>query len=165
MKNWLPVLLFATAIIACGMWLYSQQASLLPKEPETSGLQDRDVLTMYIAGQPIQVEAVTTPESIALGLSGRTAIGQDGMLFVLPERRIASFWMKDMLFDLDLIWIDGETITNITPNVPAPSPGTQLSDLPSYSSNVLVTMVLEVPAGTAREKNWKIGDVAVLRQE
>lgn len=123
---------------------------------------DRSVATLAIQGVPLSVEVVNTPASITKGLSGRTEIGQDGMLFVLGRREMASFWMIDMLFDLDLIWIDGNTIVNITSNVPAPAATVAAQSLPTYPSGVLVTHVLEVPAGTAQAGGWHTGDFVEL---
>lgn len=127
-------------------------------------IPDRSVVKLLIDEQPTSVEVVNLPASITLGLSGRSEIGQDGMLFVLPTRRIVSFWMKEMLFDLDFIWIDGDTIVSITPNVPAPKPGLSLSQLPSYSSSVPVTHVLEVPAEWSKQRGWKIGSKILVSQ-
>lgn len=113
---------------------------------------DRELITLGVGNvHELRVEAVTTPESITQGLSGRTEIGSEGMLFVLPERRAASFWMRDMLFDLDMVWIDGSVVVKIDEAVPAPAPGAPLSELPSYSSEVPVTHVLELPSGKAGE--------------
>ena len=123
---------------------------------------DRSIVSLQIADQPFSVEVVNSAESITLGLSGRSEIGHDGMLFVLPRRQVASFWMKDMLFDLDLVWIDGDTIVGVTANVPAPESGMPLTQLPSYSSTVPVTHVLEIPAGTAQEKGWSAGTPIML---
>lgn len=115
------------------------------------------VVPLSINNHGLFVEVVKTPASITLGLGGRTEIGRDGMLFVLPERRVATFWMKDMLFDLDMVWIDGDTIVGITANVPAPQLGAEDSELPTYPSQVPVTHVLEVPAGTAGANGYAIG--------
>lgn len=117
---------------------------------------DRSTEIISADGPELEVEVVNTPASITLGLSGRSEIGRDGMLFVLPERRRASFWMKDMQFDLDLVWIDGDTIVGIQ-TVPAPKANQLTQDLPSYDPGVPVTHVLEVAANTADEKGLFLG--------
>ncbi len=57
----------------------------------------------------LSVEVVETPEKRTLGLSGRTEIGADGMLFVFEEASDQHcFWMKDMQFSIDMVWLDEE---------------------------------------------------------
>lgn len=111
----------------------------------------------------ITVEVVTTPESIQRGLSGRTEIGSDGMLFIFPQISQQVFWMKEMNFDLDMIWIADGKVVGITPNVPKPaSPDLGPSQLQRYASPTGVNMVLEVPAGTAKQWQLQVGDALEL---
>lgn len=117
---------------------------------------------LKIAHQTYQVELVTTQASIVQGLSDRSEIGSQGMLFVLPTPQPASFWMKNMLFDLDMVWIADQKIVGITAQVPAPLPGTTVDKLPTYPAPQVVDMVLEVPAGLAQQAGWQIGDPVEL---
>lgn len=103
-------------------------------------------------GRVLAVEVMRTPEQITQGLSGRDRMDPaQGMLFLLPSKQQPSFWMKDMRFALDLIWLDNGKIVEVTPNVPPPAPGTLESELPKYAPSVPVTAVLEVPAGTVAQ--------------
>ena len=55
------------------------------------------------------VDLAVTPEERQQGLSGREHMaGNEGMLFVFDEERQLSFWMKEMRFPLDIIWIDSQ---------------------------------------------------------
>ena len=36
--------------------------------------------------------------------------GADGMIFIFPDKQIKSFWNKNTYLDLDLYWMDGETV-------------------------------------------------------
>lgn len=110
----------------------------------------------------INVDVVASPEALEQGLSGRTTIPQEGMLFLLPERQIARFWMKDMRFDLDFVWIDGDTIVDITRSVPAPAPSVPLSELPTFSPHSPVTMVLELAAGQADQLGLSLEDTVTV---
>jgi len=57
------------------------------------------------------VEIVDTPELRAQGLSFREALSPNaGMLFVFSESDKYGFWMKDMLFPIDIIWFDDEFV-------------------------------------------------------
>lgn len=111
---------------------------------------DRSLVGIELAKQKMLVEVVNTPASITQGLSGRQTIGADGMLFVLPAKTQATFWMKDMLFDLDLLWIANDGVVEITNNATKPPTNTALNDLPRYQPKLPVEMVLEIEAG----KNW-----------
>lgn len=55
----------------------------------------------------IKLEVVTTPEALAKGLSERDSLGEaKGMLFVFPSSGEHCFWMKDMRFPIDILWLD-----------------------------------------------------------
>lgn len=118
---------------------------------------DGQRVTVLVADQPLEVEIVNQPASITQGLSGRSEIGAEGMLFVLGSDRQAVFWMKDMLFDLDLVWIRDGEIVAILQNVPRPARGTPDAELELYSPEVLVDMVLEIPAGQAAAQGFEPG--------
>lgn len=110
---------------------------------------------IVIGDQVLSVEVVQTPADIEQGLSDRTEIGADGMLFVLPQRSTPSFWMLRMQFALDMIWIDNGQIVQIDRNVPPPS---ETSGIPTIvTPRQPVTHVLEVPAGTAEDFGWSVG--------
>ena len=55
------------------------------------------------------MDLADTPEKRFQGLSGREILEEGtGMLFVFQEERQHTFWMKDMRFPLDMIWITAE---------------------------------------------------------
>lgn len=85
------------------------------------------------------------------------------MLFVYSEERKRTFWMKDMRFPLDLIWISADcTVAGITENAPIPEPGQSERDLPRFSSEVPVSHVLEVNAGTSQRHQITTGSPVVF---
>ena len=110
-------------------------------------VSDRQEVEIVLGNQHLTVEVVNKPSSRAQGLSNRQEIGANGMLFVLDQRRVPSFWMKQMNFDLDLIWIDRAKVVDVTRAATAPSPSDGLEDLPYYHPDQPVEMVLEVKAG------------------
>jgi uncharacterized membrane protein (UPF0127 family) len=144
--------LFAIFLVGCA----TNNAPVVTTDVGESAIQDREIITLQIGETTLSVEAVTSFESITLGLGNRDEIGSDGMLFFLPEKRVANFWMHGMRFPLDMVWIDGNTIVGIESNVPAPTDPSS-SALPTYSSEVPVTHVLELPAGKAAELKLKTG--------
>lgn len=110
----------------------------------------------------LQLEIVSTPERITQGLSGRDELGADGMLFVFNQPRIPRFWMKEMKFDLDLVWIQDEVVVEITEEVPAPDSNTPLSQLPTYAPSQPVDMVLEIERGKSKEWGLVVGDEVLI---
>jgi uncharacterized membrane protein (UPF0127 family) len=66
----------------------------------------RDDKTLQIGNKKITVQVETTPQDKAKGLGGKTCIGpNEGMLFVFDQPSQYQFWMKDMKFPIDMIWI------------------------------------------------------------
>jgi uncharacterized protein len=105
------------------------------------------------------VEIASTMLEQSRGLSNRPSLGvNDGMLFVFGSPGVQTFWMKDMNFALDMIWISDGKVVGFAQNAPPPAPGTQLWQLQLYSSPPNVDTVLEVDAGTVARDNIQIGD-------
>lgn len=96
------------------------------------------------------------------GLSGRQSLGvEEGMLFVFPTEDQHGFWMKDMHFPLDFVWIRDNLVIGVTENVPPPESSS--SSLPVYRPPEIVDMVLEINAGQIAKDGVKRGD-SVIRK-
>ncbi len=121
-------------------------------------LPDRSKIRAKINQREYLLEVVNTPSSIVQGLSDRREIGSDGMLFVMPDKKRQTFWMPRMNFDLDILWLDEGTITQISRRVPAEPAGTPTWKLPLYTSQQPVNLVLEIPSGRADLMDIKVGD-------
>lgn len=107
----------------------------------------------------VVADVAKTPREITQGLSGADPLGEDeGMLFVFAEKKQPAFWMKDMRFDLDMIWIADSAVVDIHENVPALPPGTPDSELPLYIPKEPVDHILEVNAGFVEDNGIVIGD-------
>lgn len=139
-------------IIFLCVFFLSHQPALAPI---TEQLQSRNI--KFSSGAIISVEIADTPVEREKGLSGRQSMAENsGMLFVFPEPDNYSFWMKDMNFGLDFVWIKGDTVVEITPKI-MPSSSVPLDVL---SSREKIDKVLEVNAGTAERLGIKVGDKA-----
>lgn len=105
-------------------------------------------------------EVASTPSERAQGLSGRESLApQSGLLFVFEGGQASAFWMKEMRFSLDFIWISQDClVADITHSAPAPNPQTPLSDLPTYSSERPAAYNFEINAGEAAEHGIEVGD-------
>jgi uncharacterized membrane protein (UPF0127 family) len=105
----------------------------------------------------IQVEIADTPALRQRGLSGRKHLAENaGMLFIFERPDYHSFWMKDMNFPLDLIWILNGKIVDITSRVPPPSG--PVCKFTHYRPSSPANRVLEVKAGVAEKCGVKVGD-------
>jgi len=110
-------------------------------------------VAVTIRGATFHAELALTPERRAQGLSGREELAPDeAMLFLFGAPGLPGFWMPDMHFDLDLVWIRGDRIVDLTPFVSRREP--DRVHRPSEPTDV----VLEVLAGTATLHGWRPGD-------
>lgn len=113
-----------------------------------------------IAGQILTVEVAKTPRAIVKGLGGRESLAENrGMLFIMPVESRHVFWMKDMKFPIDIIWINNGQVVDIAPNVPVPQPGEELAQYPPREP---ARGILEVKAGFSEKYGLKIGDAVEL---
>lgn len=94
----------------------------------------------------------------ARGLSGRESLGEnEGMLFLFSIKAKYSFWMKNMNFPLDIIWLIDKKVVGFNENVPAPA-GNSILNLPTYSPPETINGALELNAGSVKKFGIKIGD-------
>lgn len=114
-----------------------------------SFLPDRRV---SINGQKIGVIVADTPKERARGLSGREQLSdREGMLFEFSRPDEYCFWMKDMKFPIDIIWLgSNKQVVDIKSNV---SPDTYPQ---TFCPNEPAQYVIEVGAGRANE--WQISN-------
>ncbi len=115
---------------------------------------------VYIAGQSVKVDLAVTKETQEKGLSGRSGLHEgEGMFFVFDKIGRYDFWMKDMLFPIDIIWLDADKkVVYIEKNV------TNTSPFKIYGPSFDTKYVLEVPAGFSDKYGLKVGDSADLEE-
>lgn len=99
------------------------------------------------------VEVAATPAQQEYGLMNRQNLAPDhGMIFPFAQPTNATFWMKDTLIPLDLLFVRGDgTIANIAVNAQPMN----LSLIPSVGP---VTAVLELAGGRSGELGIRAGD-------
>ena len=158
-------LIFLLLFLVCGGMFFLNwkgRGLKLPEQdtPQSSSLSnlkkvpDRQQVALQIGSQVLSVEVVNSDQSRSLGLSGRNEIGSDGMLFVFPQTSYQQFWMKDMKFPLDFIWIQDGKVVEVMRQIPFPKEHESLSQLPRYIPSKPINMMLEVESGKADE--WQI---------
>ncbi|MFH1973125.1 MAG: DUF192 domain-containing protein [Patescibacteria group bacterium] len=142
----LTMLLLATAFAATVLLV-----SRVRPSASSSGIADVTSLRMEIAD---------TDASRMRGLSGRTSLAPEAaMLFVFGERGIYPFWMKEMRFPIDIVWIDGDTVVDVTTLQP-PEEGMNVPS--NHIPFAMADRVLEVNAGLAESLGLTKGATVVL---
>lgn len=134
--------IFSLVILIFYLNFYTDDRSGKTKKPTT----------VTIRGQRLAIETVSTPKKMRAGLGKRDSLCQDcGMLFVFKEKSRSPFWMKNMRFDLDIIWIRDEKIVWLKKNF---SHNSQETVSPGEEAD----MVLEVNAGFCDKHGISPGD-------
>ncbi|HEY6712638.1 MAG TPA: DUF192 domain-containing protein [Rubrobacter sp.] len=131
------------------------------KEETTSGPSGLRTLVIDASGGKkvgVRVEVADDLAEQAKGLMDRTTLGENrGMLFVYPEERELSFWMKNTLIPLSIAFIDSERrIIDIQDMKPLDD------EPPSYVSAEPAQYALEVNQGFFEERGVKVGDSVEL---
>jgi len=106
----------------------------------------------------IDLEVADTEAKREQGLSDRDSLPEEsGMLFVFDAPSAPSFWMKDMRFPIDFIWINKDMeVVEVLPNI---DPSTYPEEFGPLEP---IQYVIEVNAGAAERHGIKIGDILKL---
>lgn len=159
-------------LLAGGIYIYTTRPAeapavpadpAAPSAPATEGPQngqEEQGPLVRISSVEIPVELALTPEEQEQGLSGRPGLDADkGMLFIFPEPGTYSFWMPDMNFPIDIIWINDSKVVDISADVPNDF---DPADPVFYRPAVPAQYVLEVNAGFAKRMGIDIGDDVIF---
>lgn len=155
--RWIPLLALPLLLAACSPSsgdAAPQSTQAAPGVHPVSGLAMAPLtVTHGSTVHQFRVEVARTSQDQAKGLMFRTAMGADeGMIFPMDPPRGASFWMRNTVIPLDIIFVgvDGR-ISNIAANA-VPYDETPLS------STGLVKGVLELNGGRAAQLGIVAGD-------
>ena len=159
---WIGVLVFLLGVawFLFGFDFHVWRSNLQTLE---EGLDD-ELVWVRVGENSFLAEVVDSAEERAQGLSGRDSLEDGhGMLFLFDSLEVQSFWMKDMQFPIDIVWVlDGEVV-GFEENVPIPEVGIFDSELLVYFSPVEVDVVLEVGAGVVGGLGIVVGDKVVFK--
>ena len=94
------------------------------------------------------------------GLSNRDFLDLNyGMLFIFEEETIPGFWMEEMKFQIDIIWIGSDfKIIGIDKNLKP----CKKDFCPTYNPEEKIKYVLEINAGLSEDYSFEIGDEVKL---
>jgi len=142
MNKKILIIIVGTLLITLGV-IFQQKIKRTPAAPYTTKIS--------VGNKNVWVETVSSKETMAQGLSGREKLLENqGMLFNYGSGAniTPGFWMPDMKFNIDIIWIKENKIIGITKNVPTPiqNSKSEMKNLPVYYPPSPVDMVLEVNA-------------------
>lgn len=158
MKNFLPWVLVIGFLAVLVLFLVNKQDTFADIKYIKIGKVVLDVELaippLEIAGAVLNIELAITPQAKIQGLSGRRELKEnEGMLFVFDYPRKYTFWMKDMNFPIDIIWIGEDLrVVYIKKNaLPQLYPET-------YTPDVDAKYVLETVSGFSEKNNIKEGD-------
>ncbi|MBD0361325.1 MAG: DUF192 domain-containing protein [Coleofasciculus sp. C3-bin4] len=135
---------------------------VVSSSPTNSGQMLPISAQAQMAGQRIMLEVARTPQEQAMGLMYRTSLAPDrGMLFSFDPPQPVSFWMKNTIIPLDMVFIRDGEVKAIAANVP---PCTT-TPCPTYGPQVevLIDQVIEIRGGRAAELGLKVGDQVIVK--
>jgi len=115
-----------------------------------------------IKDKEFKVLIASDPIKRSKGLGGFKELkDNEGMLFLFNQPDKYGFWMKDMLFPIDIIWIKDFKIVDIASNV-LPEGAKNILELKVYYPKDKADKVLEINAGLAEKYGFKIGDEVLV---
>lgn len=123
-----------------------------PDTAATHGNEVRSTTTLRVGGQTVRAEVADRDDERRQGLMGRDSLPEDhGMLFVYPEQRTLSFWMRDTKIPLDIAFIDRR---GVVVDIQTMQPETE----EMHRSRQPAMYALEMEAGWFDEHGVGVGD-------
>ncbi|MFB2835129.1 DUF192 domain-containing protein [Floridanema evergladense] len=166
---------FCSALsLGLGIWLMGCSAiasvngdtALIPQKERIKFSNDRELAenlgqmlpisakATFVSGEVVQLEVTRTPEEQSLGLMYRRSLPDDrGMLFSFSPPQRVSFWMKNTLIPLDMLFLRDGVVRAIAANVPP----CKQDPCPSYGPDGTIDQVIELRGGRASEMGIKVG--------
>jgi uncharacterized protein len=137
--------------ILIGFLLFTLIGCQTNPQPQEVNHNVKKTIPLTINNQHFLVETAITKEEQITGLMHRTELADHkGMLFIYPEPKLQTFWMKNTKIPLDIIFIDSEKkIVNIETATPC-----KTNNCPTYKSLKAAKYVLEINADLATELNF-----------
>jgi uncharacterized protein len=144
-------------LLALALALACERSEAPPAAPAGGPPPPRARVT--IGMHVVDAEIADTPARKQRGLSGRPSLGEsEGMLFPYDEPALPGFWMPDMHFDIDIVWIRAGRIVDVTADVSKDDPRA------IHRPREPADLVLELPAGTAERRGFRIGDAVQVER-
>ena len=154
----LKIAIISLAVLSTGLGAYQYYEASRDDRP-----LERNQTEIYFEEHRFSVEIADTSEARARGLMNREQLGENqGMLFVYEEEADRSFWMKNTLVPLDIIFLNSDLeVINI--EKANPEPNTSDENLASYESDSPAQYVLEINQNRSEEIGLEKGSEMSLR--
>ena len=153
------VMLGTTLVLITALFVLRPRFTPLwsPIEEKKGTTQQGPMVT--VGSATVTVVVADTEALRTQGLSGKRSLAaNEGMLFIFENPGVYGFWMKDMYFPIDIIWIDTNwKVSDISPGV---DPNTYPQ---AFFPKKPVRYVLEVPSGFAKEHGISVGMVVTRK--
>jgi uncharacterized membrane protein (UPF0127 family) len=109
-----------------------------------------------VKGFELNADIPITSELMAKGLAVKNQLKEnEAMLFAFEDSAKHPFWMKDMKFPIDIIWLDSDgKVVHIEQNL---EPCLSVFICPNYTPNTDSQYVLETVAGFTQRYNISVG--------
>lgn len=127
---------------------------------------DGAIMRVTVGSATTSAEVAQSDAKKRLGLGMREKLDAGtGMLFAFnnpgPCPNSCSFWNKDMLFPIDIVWIRDGTVVDLYGHLPAYAKQKDFTIM----TKAQVNFILEVPDGFIKTNNIKIGDTVTYEPE
>jgi len=147
--KWLMAVAAVILLSAVGLRVHDH---IVKAEPVT--------VLVVVGSASFTTEIADTNEKRELGLGQRDSLGaRQAMYFPFPAAEQWVFWMKDMRFPIDIIWMRDGVVVDVTKNAPVPHDDI----IDRFSPREPANGVLEVNAGVAEEVGIKLGDKVLFK--
>jgi len=124
-------------------------------------LFDGKQATATFGDEKIKLDVAKTTKEHEVGLSNRKSLKENqGMIFLFDKPDYYSFWMKNMKFPIDIIFLNGNRIITIHKNVQPPASSN--ASLPLFTSSQPADKIIELPAGKSDKLDLKEDDTVSL---
>lgn len=160
MKKWIEII-GIVGVIGIGALVVARGDLLINQDPvvveEVRTNPESERVGLKIGKVIVLVEIRDSPEEMSLGLSYRESLDyESGMAFVYSKPQEVMYWMKDMNFPLDFVWVANGVVVEITDAVPAPT--TEDPVPKTVAPSQPVDMVVEVNSGFVQQREIRVGD-------
>lgn len=107
------------------------------------------------------IDIAKTSSEQEVGLAKYKTLPKDhAMYFPFAYSDYYAFWMKNMHFPIDMLFIENGKIVTIYKNVPAPKNVNE--QLPTYKPTAPVNAVLEINVGLTKQYGFRINDSVII---
>jgi uncharacterized protein len=151
LKDMKPLYIIFVLVLLCSILFF------LIFEPQ----YDKEVFVNILmpSGKELTLKQSETIDQITKGLSHeKTLSDYDGMIFVFNQPQTVNFWMKDMNFPLDILYLDeNKVVVEIFSQVQPCQVGSPENCPKLKSQNSNIKYVIEIPSGSYSQYQIEVG--------